>query len=53
MTNTILARVPQAKKERNKFDPAKSNAIQAIQMEEKVAGDGMAGGMLGKGGRSA
>eukprot|EP00092_Neocalanus_flemingeri_P017388 GFUD01018808.1.p1 GENE.GFUD01018808.1~~GFUD01018808.1.p1 ORF type:complete len:228 (+),score=56.99 GFUD01018808.1:39-722(+) len=44
----MLARVPQAKKERTKFDPARSNAILAIQMEEKGAG-----GQHGKGGRSA
>ena len=31
--------VPQAKKEHNKFDPARSNAIQANQREEMGGGD--------------
>ena len=44
----FAARVPQPKKERNKFDPARSNAIQAIQMEERAPGV-----QQGKGGRSA
>ena len=30
----ILARLPQEPKDRKKFDPARSNAIQAIKLEE-------------------
>ena len=30
----VLARLPAENKERHKFDPARSNAIQAIRLEE-------------------
>ena len=30
----MMARLPQEAKDRNKFDPAKSNAIQAIRLDE-------------------
>ena len=30
----MMARLPQEPKERTKFDPARSNAIQAVRLEE-------------------